>query len=517
MSGLFGGGGATTGVSPTPGGFDLGSLLSAPSGGFGSQGGFDFNKVNANPLFNLGIGLLSSSGPQANANFGSRLGQAFQFQQARADSALQNQISQARLGELQSQQRAKAQQQEALQGLFGLLGGGGGGTGVGTPTTTGVPGGATIPGGATGQPVLPTQQGVGTGGLLGGQGSVPGIPTGPGGAGAPITGINPAAQGELDRQLGQNSNPFAKVFNPQQRQALQLLAQADPGAATEILTNRLFPAPLESSQQAAFLRQNGVEPTASDLRDLAGISVPQLTAFQQNAIAAGIQPGTPEFRNLLTKSQDRSTSIKINQIADTEAVKQLAQNNSTFVNQVQEGGSAARSRLALLATAKQLSPEAVAGAGAETQLGVRKLLDSVGFEGDKSKISASEGLDLVLNQLTNEALASQKGPATDADAIRASIARLGDSAEGRELRLTIAQRQAQIAARKEEIVQQALTDESVGEADRLSRARRAVAQFEKEQSGVGLLTPEDKTRFGITGGGGSSNRLKFNPETGLLE
>lgn len=101
-----------------------------------------------NPLFDLGIGLLSASGPrpQGTANFGSRIGEAAQFASARQQAAQANEF-------LRQQMLARQRQQQAQQQLAGLLS---------APERT--PEGQPLP---AGQGVLRTQDQIGQPELLG--------------------------------------------------------------------------------------------------------------------------------------------------------------------------------------------------------------------------------------------------------------------------------------------------------------------------------------------------------------
>tara|TARA_R110000850_G_C9996087_1_gene467982 strand:+ start:29293 stop:30762 length:1470 start_codon:yes stop_codon:yes gene_type:complete len=231
------------------------------------------------------------------------------------------------------------------------------------------------------------------------------------------------------------------------------------------------------------------------------------STLQQNAIAAGLTPGTPEFQQFI--------SNKVSGVLSPEALAQKSQIAAAGKTDVTVGGTdegEERKQIAKVRS-KQFERVIEAGENAETMLQSLDTLDAIdvdtgalepakaavaavfeGFGMDASGLADVDGaqsLKAASNRLVNDVLNQAKGPQTEGDAIRAksTIANLGDSPLAKQFKSDSLRA---VALRQKE--QQRFIEDFMDENDEtFTNARRKWNKFTKETPSLSAVIKNPQT------------------------
>jgi hypothetical protein len=170
---------------------------------------------------------------------------------------------------------------------------------------------------------------------------------------------------------------------------------------------------------------NNVKRVALQTGKLKASSVP---AVQQNLIAAGLRPGTPEFQQaLLTSINKPGVQVSIGDEAEGTERKEIAKVRARQFEKLSNDADNAESTLASL---DQLDAvDAKTGAFEPAKAAVAAVAEGFGFDASAiANVTTAQALEGLSNRLVNDVLNTAKGPQTEGDAQRArsTLKSLGD-------------------------------------------------------------------------------------------
>ena len=153
------------------------------------------------------------------------------------------------------------------------------------------------------------------------------------------------------------------------------------------------------------------------------------TSIEKNLEAAGLEPGTPEFRaavmQQLTKPSGTQVSIQMpGQQGLTEEAKALGKVRAERFQAIQNQGDSASTTLDSLSQLYTLNTQT--GLGEQTKADIAGVLNAVGVRGDdllNVDTANVESANKIISKLVAEAMTNQKGVASESDrALYANIA-----------------------------------------------------------------------------------------------
>jgi hypothetical protein len=153
------------------------------------------------------------------------------------------------------------------------------------------------------------------------------------------------------------------------------------------------------------------------------------TSIEKNLEAAGLEPGSPEFRaavmQQLTKQSGTQVSIQMpGQQGLTEEAKALGKVRAERFQAIQNQGDSASTTLDSLSQLYTLNTQT--GLGEQTKADIAGVLNAVGVRGDdllNVDTANVESANKIISKLVAEAMTNQKGVASESDrALYANIA-----------------------------------------------------------------------------------------------
>ncbi len=259
--------------------------------------------------------------------------------------------------------------------------------------------------------------------------------------------INPPMPEDVNRG-GTGQSPMSLAAEPQR--PLPNLGQEERGLVARLGVDH----PLSQSILMAT-----VKPPAA----------PKPTALMQNLEAAGLAPGTPEYREAVLAGIQRGTEVNINQAAEAKGMEALDKAIGSNLAAQVESGNKARSSVARIGQMRDLVQKFEA-AGGETGAfapirlrageAVRSLglpQDFFGLPGD-AEISYGQVIESLSNQLALGKIGGEDGmPANnfseaDRNFIVSTVAGLGDSPAAFRRKLAIQERMDQRAMEIERVI-----------------------------------------------------------------
>jgi hypothetical protein len=180
--------------------------------------------------------------------------------------------------------------------------------------------------------------------------------------------------------------------------------------------------------QAGFTLSQGQQRFGPGGQVIAGVAPAPAkgTSLQQNLIAAGLTPGTPEFRAAVLKATTKPTTII--GTGEKEESKELAKLRVKRFGSIQE---AADNATTLLDNLNQLDAiDVTTGALEPAKVAIAAIAEGFGIDASSiANATTAQAFNAVSTKLVNEILNAATGPQTDQDADRArkTIASLGDT------------------------------------------------------------------------------------------
>ena len=155
------------------------------------------------------------------------------------------------------------------------------------------------------------------------------------------------------------------------------------------------------------------------------------TSLQQNLIAAGLEPGSPEFQAAVLKAVTKpQTSVTVGS-GDSAFAKELAKGQARNVAIVREEADAAIDANQSLSILENIDVNT--GALEPAKQGLAAFANAFGLDSSKlASVSAGEAFNAEAQRLVLSVKATQKGPQTDKDeaTIRKTVANLGNTQQG---------------------------------------------------------------------------------------
>jgi len=222
---------------------------------------------------------------------------------------------------------------------------------------------------------------------------------------------------------------------PEQRRAFVQQRRDEFAAAGRDTTNTDIALSGDDNQLNQFLNMQAREGlTVEQLakQQFAEPKVPTKTSLEKNLIAAGLKPGTEEFKAAMLKGVTKpATQVTVGGEGDTVFSKKLAEVHAKTFGRVQEEADTAidvnqsldvLENIDVNTDALEPAKQAVAKFGAAFGLDTS----------DLANVAAGEGFNAEAKRLVLAVKASQKGPQTDKDeaTIRSTVANLGNTKEG---------------------------------------------------------------------------------------
>ena len=164
-----------------------------------------------------------------------------------------------------------------------------------------------------------------------------------------------------------------------------------------------------------------------------GVLMPEgqkLTTLQQNLQAAGVQPGTEEYKQTIIQNITKpQTQISIG--GDKKFQEKVSEENAKTYGRLTEEADAAIDANQSLEVLSSIDVDT--GALEPLKQGMAAFATSFGLDGEKiAKVSAGEAFNAEAKRLILAVKATQKGPQTDKDeaTIRETVANLGNTPDG---------------------------------------------------------------------------------------
>ena len=191
------------------------------------------------------------------------------------------------------------------------------------------------------------------------------------------------------------------------------------------------PAQAEAQGFTLGAGQKRFSPTGEVIAEVAATpKAPSQTTIEKNLIAAGFEPGTPEFQAEVVKTlQKPATQISIG--SEKKFQEKLAEGQAKTVGRITEEADAAIDANQSLSVLESIDVETGALEPAKQGLaafGAAFGLDTSGL----ANVSKGESFNAEAKRLVLAVKASQKGPQTDKDeaTIRSTVANLGNTTAG---------------------------------------------------------------------------------------
>lgn len=187
-----------------------------------------------------------------------------------------------------------------------------------------------------------------------------------------------------------------------------------------------------------------------------------IAKMRAQAVAAGLQPGTPEYEKFM-RDGGRGPSVNVNVEGDRSQnafETAMGKNMATLFQGYVDGAGAANEQLNNFAELERLisDPNVTMGFGSEALLGVKRIFAQAGM--DVAGLDSAEAAQAMSANMALDALGNLKGVASDTDmrVVMDTTARLSDTREGALAKVQIARRAAQyrvaVAQAAEEYVAQ---------------------------------------------------------------
>jgi len=220
---------------------------------------------------------------------------------------------------------------------------------------------------------------------------------------------------------------------------------------------------------------------------------PKRTALQENLIAAGLQPGTPEFESALLKAvQKPATQISIG--GEKKFQEKLAEGQAKTVGRITEEADAAIDANQSLSVLEAIDVDTGALEPAKQGLAVFAQAFGLNAEGI-ANVSKGEAFNAEAKRLVLAVKASQKGPQTDRDelTIRQTVANLGNTKAGNQFIIDSARALNNRRIERKEFYDQFIEDAGGNFKDSSGQtADRAWSKFKRQTPMISsnLRTPE---------------------------
>lgn len=219
------------------------------------------------------------------------------------------------------------------------------------------------------------------------------------------------------------------------------------------------------------------------------------TSLQQNLQAAGIQEGTPEYREAILASITKpQTQISIG--GDKKFQEKLSEQHAKTVGRVGEEADAAIDANQSLDVMSNIDVET--GALEPLKQGMAAFATSFGLDGSKlANVSAGEAFNAEAQRLVLSVKASQKGPQTDRDeaTIRETVANLGNTKEGNKFIITSAKALNNRRIERKDFYDNFIQDSGGNFRNEEGKtADQAWAEFKR---GVPMVSPKMRTPEGL--------------------
>jgi len=154
--------------------------------------------------------------------------------------------------------------------------------------------------------------------------------------------------------------------------------------------------------------------------------VPKLTTLQQNLMAAGLKPGTPEFAQE-TLNSIRKSGININ-TGEAGEEKELAKNRVKKLAELQDRADSAQGVLDAVSQLENIDVNT--GALEQGKVAIASILEGFGVDASSiANVTNAQAFESVSERLLNDVLSAATGPQTDADAdrVRKTLASIKDT------------------------------------------------------------------------------------------
>lgn len=143
------------------------------------------------------------------------------------------------------------------------------------------------------------------------------------------------------------------------------------------------------------------------------------TSIEKNLEAAGFQPGTPEYRQALMQQMNKPSGTQVTlqmppgRKAEEEAVAKIRAKEYEQVQNEAQTAADLRDTLSQLSTLQTKT-----GFGEETKADIARVFNSLGVNGDRllnTNVANAQAANALSGKLISQALAAQKGVASDSD------------------------------------------------------------------------------------------------------
>ncbi len=258
-----------------------------------------------------------------------------------------------------------------------------------------------------------------------------------------------------------SANPLSTLISRREQLSARGIPTFETDQAISVFQNE--------GEEAGRQLLRGVVDSGVEFGVVKGVTPEKVTSLQQNLMAAGLQPGTQEFKQaLLTSMFKPQTSVTVGDGERAER-KEIGKVQAKRFEKILEEGDTGRT---LLGTLNQISEiDVKTGLFEPTKLAFGRAAEALGFDSSEFvDVTSAEALNALSNRLVNDVLNSAKGPQTDQDAERArsTIRSLGDDPKAGMFKIKSLKSAAERQIERADFISRAVDDEdkSVSEANR---------------------------------------------------
>lgn len=278
-------------------------------------------------------------------------------------------------------------------------------------------------------------------------GGVVDLEEGEGGIYAPVAEVQSQPQPQQKSEGSFATNPWMALTNA----GLRMMASRSPNVGQAIGEGGMAGIQTLGEQHTRRLQEERTALEAQRVKDATAIARaklaqgPEATALMRNLEAAGIKPGTPEYRDAVLRGIQQGTTVNVSpgeKSYDQELGKALA---TEFVESQKSGAKAAEDIGDLRVMEKAVAdPNLYTGAGGETIHGLKKAAQTL-FGVEVQGVPEGEIVQRISSKVALSLKDQLPGPMSDSDRefLRSIPANLSTSPEGarRVIALGIAQKQ----------------------------------------------------------------------------
>jgi len=218
---------------------------------------------------------------------------------------------------------------------------------------------------------------------------------------------------------------------------------------------------------------------------------PKPTSLQQNLLAAGLQPGTPEFEQaVLTAVTKPATTVNVGAGEGTER-KEIAKVRARQFEKLSESADNAEETISNLDQLDAIGADT--GALEPAKAAIAAVIEGFGIDASGiADITTSQALTASSNRMINSVLNAAKGPQTEGDALRAkkTIRSLGDDPLAGQFKSNSLR-----ALALRTIEQRDFIDQRIDAGDTFSKARAEWNKFKKNTPSLSAVIKNPQTKL----------------------